>query len=43
MGVFYLRVPREMLKPGEPCRLSVRSLGSGSGRWFGLNRYSDVK
>ena len=43
LGLFHLKVPRERLKPGEPCRLSVRSLGSDSGRWFGLNGYRDVK
>ena len=39
LGLFYLTVPRDMLKPGEPCLLSVRSLGTGSQRWFGLNPY----
>ncbi len=38
-GLFHLTVPRKMLEPGAPCRLSVRSLGSGSQRWFGLNPY----
>ena len=38
-GLFHLTVPRDMLKPGEPCVLSVRSLGTGSQRWFGLNPY----
>lgn len=38
-GLFYLTVPRDMLKPGEPCVLGVRSLGTGSRRWFGLNSY----
>jgi hypothetical protein len=38
-GLFRLTVPRDMLKPGEPCVLGVRSLGTGSRRWFGLNRY----
>ena len=38
-GLFHLTVPCDMLKPGEPCVLSVRSLGSGSRRWFGLNPY----
>ena len=32
-----------MLEPGKPCQLGVRSLGSGSWRWFGLNRYCDVE
>jgi hypothetical protein len=38
-GLFRLTVPRDMLKPGEPCVLGVRSLGTGSRRWFGLNGY----
>ena len=43
LGLFFLTVPREMLKPGEPCRLGVRSLGTGSQRWFGLNPYQSTK
>ncbi len=42
LGLFHLKVPRELLKPGEPCRLGVRSLGDGGGRWFSLNHYRDV-
>ena len=42
-GLFYLTVPRDMLKPGKPCRLGVRSLGTGSRRWFALYPYSDVR
>jgi len=42
-GLFYVTIPRSMLEPGKPCQLGVRSLGSGSQRWFGLNRYSDVR
>ena len=38
-GLFHLTVPRDMLKPGKPCVVSVRSLGTGSQRWFGLNPY----
>ncbi len=38
-GLFYFTVPRKLLEPGAPCRLSVRSLGTGSHRWFGLNPY----
>jgi len=41
MGLFYLKVPRDLLTPGEPCRLAVRSL-QGVG-WFALNRYDDVR
>lgn len=39
IGLFSLKIPRDMLKAGEPCRLGVRSLGAGSRRWFGLNPY----
>ena len=39
IGLFFVKIPRDMLKPGEPCRLGVRSLGTGSRRWFGLNPY----
>jgi hypothetical protein len=42
-GLFYLTIPRDMLKPGAACQLGVRSLGAGSQRWFGLNPYFDVK
>jgi beta-galactosidase len=38
-GLFHLTVPRKLLETGMPCRLSVRSLGTGSRRWFGLNPY----
>jgi hypothetical protein len=38
-GLFYLTIPRDMLKPGKPCVLAVRSLGTDSRRWFGLNTY----
>jgi hypothetical protein len=43
MGLFYLKVPRDLLRLDKPCRLSVRSVGGGTGRWFALNRYSDVE
>jgi hypothetical protein len=39
LGLFHLTVPHDMLKRGEPCVLGVRSLGTGSQRWFGLNPY----
>ncbi len=42
-GLFYLTIPRSLLEPGKPCQLGVRSLGSGSARWFGLNRYYDTR
>jgi hypothetical protein len=38
-GLFHLTVPLDMLESGVSCRLSVRSLGTGSQRWFGLNPY----
>jgi beta-galactosidase len=38
-GLFHLVVPRDLVKPGEPCVLGVRSLGKDSRRWFGLNPY----
>lgn len=38
-GLFHLTAPRHMLEPGEPCVLRVRSIGTGSRRWFGLNPY----
>jgi hypothetical protein len=38
-GLFHLTIPRDMLKPGEPCVLGVRSLGKDSKRWFGLTPY----
>ena len=43
IGLFFLTIPRDLLKPGEPCRLGVHSLGSGSQRWFGLNPYLNAK
>ncbi|HPO16716.1 MAG TPA: glycoside hydrolase family 2 TIM barrel-domain containing protein [Candidatus Hydrogenedentes bacterium] len=41
-GLFYLGVPRDLVKPGKPCRLTVTSLGAGSQRWFALHPYADV-
>jgi hypothetical protein len=43
LGLFYLTIPRRLLEPGKPCRLGVRSLGTGSRRWFGLNPYLSTK
>jgi len=43
LGLFYATMARDLLKEGQPCRLSVRSLGKGSRRWFGLNPYTDMK
>jgi len=42
VGLFYLRIPAALLRPGEPCRLAVRSQGKGSQRWFALHPYNDV-
>jgi beta-galactosidase len=39
LGVFYLTVPADQIKPGHPCRLTVRSNAKSSRRWFGLNAY----
>ncbi len=43
LGIFYAVISADLVKPGEPCRLGVRSLGSGSRRWFGLSPYTDAK
>ncbi len=43
LGLFYVTIARGLLEEGRPCRLSVRSLGTGSRRWFGLNAYTDAK
>ena len=43
IGLFFLTMPRDLLKPGEPCRLGVGSLGSGSHGWFGLTPYLSTK
>lgn len=42
-GLFHVTVARDLLTPGQTCRLGVRSLGAGSRRWFGLNPYTDVR
>jgi hypothetical protein len=42
-GLFHVTVARDLLTPGKPCQLGVRSLGTGSRRWFGLNPYTDAK
>ncbi|MFA6241358.1 MAG: sugar-binding domain-containing protein [Candidatus Hydrogenedentales bacterium] len=41
-GLFYLHVPRESVTPGKQTGLAVRSLGTGSQRWFALHPYTDV-
>jgi len=42
IGLFYVALAADLLTPGKPCTFAVRSNGSGSRRWFGLNPYSDV-
>lgn len=41
-GIFKLTVPLRMLKVGQSQILSVRSLGKGSLRWFGLQSYYNL-
>jgi hypothetical protein len=43
VGIYYLTVSGDLLKPGQAARLAVRSLGSGSRRWFGLNPYTTIE
>jgi len=42
IGLFYVALAAELLTLGKPCAFGVRSNGSGSRRWFGLNPYTDV-
>ncbi len=42
-GLFHLIVAGELLEPGKPCRLTVRSEGSGSRRWFAVDTIEDPK
>ena len=39
LGLFYLTVPTDRIRRGEPCRIMVRSNAKDSRRWFGLNSY----
>jgi hypothetical protein len=39
MGLFYLSLPGELAPAGRPCRIEVRSRGTGSRRWFGLTEW----
>ena len=41
-GFFYLSLSAELVSAGEPVRVAVRSLGSGSRRWFALHPVKDV-
>ena len=43
LGFFYVTIPQELVRSGQPCRLSVRSLGADSRRWFSMHAYTDVK
>jgi len=40
-GIFYLTVDRELIRPDTVQTISVRSLGTGSARWFSINLYTD--
>ena len=42
-GLFYLVMPRNVLPTGQSVLLEVASLGSGSRRWFSVDRMQDVK
>ena len=41
-GLFYVVINKDLLTPGQPCRLGVQSKGTGSRRWFGLTPYRDL-
>jgi hypothetical protein len=41
-GLFHLTVPKDRITVGEPARISVRSIGKGSRRWFSVIPYTDV-
>ena len=42
IGLFYVALAADLVTPGKPCTFGVRSNGSASRRWFGLNPYADV-
>jgi len=42
LGVFYLTVPRDMLRAGEPAALRVSGQAANSRRWFMLQEYTDL-
>jgi hypothetical protein len=42
VGLFYVTVAADLVERGKPCRFAVRSNGTGSRRWFGLNPYTDI-
>jgi hypothetical protein len=42
LGFFYLTIHRNELAPGQPLRLAVTCMGSGSRRWFALHPYKDL-
>lgn len=41
-GFFYLAAPARSFMDGQPARLTVRSLGSGSSRWFAISPVEDA-
>ncbi len=41
-GFFYLSLSGDLVTPGESVRIGIRSLGSGSQRWFALHPVKDV-
>lgn len=43
LGLFYVTISQDLLRVGQSCRLSVRSLGKDSRRWFSVHGYTDVK
>ena len=41
-GFFYLSLSGDLVTPGKSVRVGIRSLGSGSQRWFALHPVKDV-
>ncbi|MEE3368700.1 MAG: neutral/alkaline non-lysosomal ceramidase N-terminal domain-containing protein [Planctomycetota bacterium] len=41
-GFFYLSLARDLVTPGKSVQVGIRSLGSGSQRWFALHPVKDV-
>jgi lysophospholipase L1-like esterase len=41
-GYFYLSVPADWVRPGEPAALEAKAKDIGSGRWFGLMKADDA-
>ena len=40
-GFFFLRVPTSMLRQNEPLKITVKSAGTGSLRWFSVDEVKD--